>query len=326
MVSVIVPVYNSKDYLPCCLDSIVAQSYSDLEIILVDDGSTDGSGIICDDYAHRDSRIKVIHQENGGNSNARNTGLKNVKGDSVLLIDHDDIIHPLMIETLWTLLNRGDYDFSMCFGELVYDTVLLKDKVNIRPHISHIEELSQDSCMRNLFMSSNNREIQYRFIWNKLYKRNILEDLNFADTASEDTEFNCRVFQKINKAVLTTDHLYYWIQRRGSLSHQGYNMRYVNVIDSYFDCLNDIPEINYLYRSFCLQRLYRKMLSTCYWTRGTSFHEVAVKKSKTIFKQTSIALLNNTYIPFIEKVVLIVFIYCPFLYSCYIKIKSFKAV
>ena len=129
MVSVIVPVYNAEKCLPRCVESILSQTYKDLEIILVDDGATDDSPRICDDYAVKDSRIKVIHQKNGGISNARNTGLKNAKGDYIQLVDHDDVIHPQMVKKLLSLLDSGDYDFSMCYGEPIYDVDLLSQRL-----------------------------------------------------------------------------------------------------------------------------------------------------------------------------------------------------
>ena len=150
MVSVLVPVYNSESVLARCLDSIISQTYKDLEIILVDDGSTDSSPRICDEYAVRDSRIKVIHQKNGGISNARNTGLKNAKGEYIQLVDHDDVIHPQMVEILLALFDNEDYDFSMCYGEPIYDVDLLTERFLLSPNSSNVEELScriQQSCI-----------------------------------------------------------------------------------------------------------------------------------------------------------------------------------
>ena len=320
MVSVIVPVYNVEDYLPRCLDSIVSQTYKDLEIILVDDGSTDSSGNICDDYVKKDSRIRVIHQKNGGLPSARNVGLKNAKGDSVLFVDCDDAINPQMIEILWTLLNKGDYDFSMCYGEQIYDTDSLKDKMTHTPKISNFEELSRYSCMKELYIGNRITENQYKWVWNKLYKKHILENLYFYDTAAEDVEYNNRVYLRINKAVLVKEYLYYWIQRNGSISHQGYKEWYVNVLKSYLLCLTEIPYDNSIFRSYCLRRLYRLMLSKRYWARMSAFRNVAENNCKSILKQTSSELMRNPYIPFVERIVLLVFNYCPFLYRVYIKV------
>ena len=324
MVSVIVPVYNAEKCLPRCVESILSQTYKDLEIILVDDGATDDSPRICDDYAVKDSRIKVIHQKNGGISNARNTGLKNAKGDYIQLVDHDDVIHPQMVKKLLSLLDSGDYDFSMCYGEPIYDVDLLSQRLVLSSKSSNVEELSRDSCLRNLYIGNRDIENQYHWAWNKLYKRELIANLYFADTDAEDVEFNNRVYLQMHKAVLTKEQLYFWIQRKESVSHQSYyNPRYVNTLNTYLLCLDEIPLHKTLYRSFCLRRLYRLMLSKRYWTQGTRFHEIASKKCKIIFKQTFIELLKNSYIPFKERIVLLLFILCPSLYRYYIKAVNF---
>ena len=109
MLSVIVPVYNTEKYLGDCIDSILAQSYDDFEIILVDDGSTDKSGTICDEYAERNNRVKVIHQENGGVTNARKTGVRNACGTYFSFLDSDDWIHPEMFERMVDrCMDKGD--------------------------------------------------------------------------------------------------------------------------------------------------------------------------------------------------------------------------
>lgn len=320
MVSVLVPVYNSESVLARCLDSIISQTYKDLEIILVDDGSTDSSPRICDEYAVRDSRIKVIHQKNGGISNARNTGLKNAKGEYIQLVDHDDVIHPQMVEILLALFDNEDYDFSMCYGEPIYDVDLLTERFLLSPNSSNVEELSRDSCMRDLYIGNRDIENQYHWIWNKLYRRDFIANLFFARTEAEDVEFNNRVYLQMNKAILIKERLYFWIQRKESASHQGYNLWYVNILNSYLLCLNEIPHHETLYRSYCLRRLYRLMLSKGYWTIGSLSHEIVNNNNKAILKQTSMELFKNSYIPFVERIVLLLFNYCPFLHRIYMKL------
>lgn len=274
MVSVIVPVYNAEKYLSRCLESILSQTYKDLEIILVDDGSNDSSPRICDEYAVKDCRIKVIHQKNGGISNARNTGLKNATGEYIQLVDHDDVIHPQMVEILLALLNNGDFDFSMCYGVPIYDVDLLTEKMLLSPNCSNVDELSRNPCMRDLYIGNRDIENQYHWIWNKLYKRVFIANLFFASTEAEDVEFNNRVYLRMNKAALIKEQLYFWIQRKESVSHQGYSLWYVNILNTYLLCLNEIPRHEPLFRSYCLRRLYRHMLSKRYWTLGARNHEI----------------------------------------------------
>lgn len=104
MISIIIPVYNCRQWLPACIDSILTQSYADIELLLIDDGSTDGSSAICDDYASRDPRIHVMHTPNRGQSAARNLGLDNMQGDMVSFVDSDDILLPDALQTLLSLM------------------------------------------------------------------------------------------------------------------------------------------------------------------------------------------------------------------------------
>ncbi|MBQ0108398.1 MAG: glycosyltransferase family 2 protein, partial [Phascolarctobacterium sp.] len=119
MLSVIVPVYKVEKYLPKCVDSIINQTYKDLEIILVDDGSPDNCPAICDEYAKKDSRIKVIHQENGGLCSARNTGIENAEGDFISFIDSDDWIEINMFEEALDYLHKHDLDVVCCDTKVI---------------------------------------------------------------------------------------------------------------------------------------------------------------------------------------------------------------
>ena len=114
LISVIVPVYNVEEYLPKCIESIINQTYKNLEIILVDDGSTDNSGRICDEYAKKDDRIIVFHKENGGLSDARNCGIDAATGDWVQFVDSDDYIHQTMVEKMYSSCKRNQTKLAVC--------------------------------------------------------------------------------------------------------------------------------------------------------------------------------------------------------------------
>ena len=326
MVSVIVPIFNVEGYLSRCLESIVSQTYSDLEIILVDDGSTDNSGSICDEYAGKDIRIKVIHQENRGLPEARNSGLRVAKGDYIIMPDGDDVLHPQMIENLYNLIISGDYDFSMCYGKKVFTEEELKSELQQSHALLSSVELNPDSCMKNLYMGGQYDEIQYHVVWNKLFKRELLENVYFSDTASQDTEFNNRVYQQIAKAICTKAIFYYWIQRPGSITHKGFNQRYVNVVHSYYVCLNSIPQDNGLFRAYCLRRFFRVMPSRIYWTKGGACHESAKKLCRDLKHRTSRELRKNHFIPFYEKCILYSFNYFPPIYVAFVKSLDFRTL
>ena len=121
LISVIVPIYKVEHYLPKCIDSIIHQTYQNLEIILVDDGSPDNCPEICDEYAKRDKRIKVVHQENGGLSAARNSGVEMANGEFLCFVDSDDYIHPKMYEILYKNLKKFKADISICDYNVVFE-------------------------------------------------------------------------------------------------------------------------------------------------------------------------------------------------------------
>lgn len=152
MISIIVPIYNVEKYLTACIDSILASSYRDFELILVDDGSPDDCGRICDEYAAKDSRIKVIHQENQWVSAARNAGLKAATGEYIAFVDSDDVIHPRMLEVLHDAIISGEYDYSMVSGVIIQDKVPCYDDAgeNRTVEFTSRRVVSQEEYMSNL--------------------------------------------------------------------------------------------------------------------------------------------------------------------------------
>ena len=136
MISVIIPVYNIEKYLKCCVDSVIGQSYKDIEIILVDDGSTDNSGRICDEYAVQDTRVRVVHRENGGLSAARNTGIECATGEYLFFLDGDDAICAKTLELLLHTLEKDDCDLVFCGRSFVDEAAELLDM----PKVNNIDE------------------------------------------------------------------------------------------------------------------------------------------------------------------------------------------
>ena len=138
MISVIIPVYNVEKYLEECLDSVLRQSYQDFEVLLIDDGSKDGSGKICDAYASKDSRFSVIHKENGGVSSARNLGLKKAKGEYIAFVDSDDIIADDYLEKLYQGILVGDADVCLCkYSRLVDDVLIPQVEKGFKTYINN---------------------------------------------------------------------------------------------------------------------------------------------------------------------------------------------
>lgn len=203
-ISVIVPVFNCEVFLSDCVASILAQSYRNLEIILIDDGSTDTSGALCDSFADEDSRIQVIHQSNQGVSAARNEGMRIANGDLISFIDADDTLDSDMYEFLVNLLEQYDADIAHCayrhvVGEeirLVHDTkkVYLQDR----------QKALQCLVGSTLFVGS---------LWNKLYRREILCGITFDESLkiNEDILFNYWAFKNAKKTVFADSAKYNYI-------------------------------------------------------------------------------------------------------------------
>ncbi|MRH42701.1 glycosyltransferase [Aquibacillus halophilus] len=214
-ISIIVPVYNIEQYLRKCLDSILAQTFTDFEVIIVNDGSTDSSGDICDEYAELDNRVRVIHTYNGGLSSARNVGLKLSRGDFVGFIDGDDWVFKDMYQTLYELCNQTNSDISICTmyreieGEIVY-----VDRDN------YIKEMDNVEAMRQLFKGN-----LYRFaVWNKLYTKKCFEHVQFPEgRIHEDLFTTYKVFAKADKVVFTNYAGYIYVKRDSSILTTNYN-------------------------------------------------------------------------------------------------------
>ena len=280
LISVIVPVYNVRMYLEHCLASISAQSYKNLEIIIVDDGSTDGGSAICDAYAERDSRCLVVHQENQGLWAARNTGQKMAKGDFIMFIDSDDYIHVDMINRLYdALMQNPQCDLALCN----YRTTFSFDENTHVPLDNNYQVLSLDQVLR-----FDNQGLVY-FVWNKLYRRSLLEGL-FARSYRivQDVDFNIRVFTLVNNAVFVDNEYYFWMQREGSAMHKkDYWYSYLMIVtDIYYRNYNEILDKNRIVSSHVLISLYWRLLSLKSFAWGTDKAEIASSKCKHVMKET----------------------------------------
>lgn len=209
LISIIVPVYNVEKYLEKCINSIINQTYKNLNIILINDGSTDNSGKICDEFKSKDSRIKVIHKENGGLSDARNAGLKIANGEYIGFVDSDDYIAPDMFETLYNLTQKYDAEISIVSFYEIYNT----KTIGVRDS-RQLQQMNKIEAIKELLLDS---KIQ-SYAWNKLFKKNLFENLKFpTDKNFEDIATTLLLFEKANKIVLFEDPKYYYLRRDDSI-------------------------------------------------------------------------------------------------------------
>ena len=215
LVSVIIPVYNVQPYLREALDSVLGQSYQDLEIIMIDDGSTDGSGKICDEYARKDERIRVIHQENKGLSSARNAGLDVMTGDAVAFLDPDDAYHPDFIRAMVRTMNREEADLVLCRFS-VYDRTGRPERKTGKKVYPVMESGAFDgsSALRELAENRMNRAV-----WNKLSRRELWNGIRFPEGhVYEDISVIYRIIYRCEKVFVLDQSLYYHRRRPGSIS------------------------------------------------------------------------------------------------------------
>ena len=227
MISIIVPIYNVSLFLSQCLDSILSQTYKDLEIILVDDGSTDNSSIICDEYAEKDVRIKVIHKINGGLSDARNVGVKNAHGEWVFFVDADDWIKDNAIEVLYDFAVEKDCDLVQGNFYYAYHDYLLYRCVTQEEHNMHI--LDRSESMKELIINDRIKN----FAWGKLYRISLIEDFEFpVGKYFEDSFWQHLVVNKIKRYGMVDEPLYYYRQRDGSISSK-MSERFDDLIEGY---------------------------------------------------------------------------------------------
>lgn len=227
LVSLIVPIYKVEPYLDRCIRSIVEQTYENLEIILVDDGSPDNCGAICDAWAEKDSRIQVIHKENGGLSDARNAGLAIASGELIAFIDSDDSIAPEFLERLYLALTQRNADVAECAVSFVDETgAVLRQR-----DTADVPEMGRIEALRRLVMEDG----VYQTVWNKLYRRGVLENILFEKGKLNEDEFwTWQVFDRIEKLAIVPEPLYNYLQRSGSIIGVGYNIRRLDGLEARF--------------------------------------------------------------------------------------------
>jgi len=209
LISIIIPVYKVEKYLEKCIQSVINQTYENLQIILVDDGSPDNCGKICDEYAKKDHRIEVIHKSNGGLSDARNKGLEIAKGEYIGFVDSDDYIEADMYEVLYNLLKQYNADVSICNFYTVS-----QGKISIKNADNGINEYNRIEILKEILLDKNIQS----YAWNKLYKKELFDEIKYPiGKKYEDIGTTFYLLEKCNKVVVTGKSEYYYINRQDSI-------------------------------------------------------------------------------------------------------------
>lgn len=208
MISVIIPVFNVEKYLRECLDSVANQTYSDLEVLVIDDGSKDSSPQICDEYAAADSRFIVIHKENGGVSSARNTGIENAHGNLIAFVDADDVLDLDMYEILVHALETTDSDIAACSYKNEYS----KSFQSISKHEVVPEVVCFDTSEKSLESMTSKQNSIEGFVFNKVWRREALEGIRFKTDIAiiEDAAFTWEVVSQISRSCFVNLPMYHY--------------------------------------------------------------------------------------------------------------------
>ncbi len=233
LVSVIVPVYNTEKYLQKCIDSIVNQSYRNIEVILIDDGSTDNSASICDKFAENDNRVIVFHKDNEGLSVARNFGIDRATGEYILFVDSDDYIDAMMIEKLHNKIVLDNADISICSFNYIDENgkildLKAEDKV-VLDRLFTSKEAYDGLCSDN--------KTSYIVSWNKLYKKKLFDTIRFPRWKQhEDLMVAHLIYEKCDRITTVNEPLYYYLQRDSSIMGQKFNIKFLDMAEAYYIC------------------------------------------------------------------------------------------
>lgn len=253
LISIIVPVYNIELYIEKCVTSILEQSYNNFEILLIDDGSTDKSGDICELLAAKDSRIKVFHKKNGGLSDARNYGLQYMKGEYVCFIDSDDYVDKDYLKKLYEAIQEEEADVSLCSFKLVDE--------NKRELCSEVIRTPKKKITGKELLSEVLTSYGYQYVvaWNKLYKAELFFNLKFEKGKLYEDEFiNFTLFYYCSKVAIVHDSLYCYTQRQGSIMQSSMSIEKITTkielhnkrLKFYYDN-NDIELYNKAKQQYC---------------------------------------------------------------------------
>lgn len=227
LVSIIVPVYNVKPYLERCINSLIKQSYKNLEIILVDDGATDGCRELCDELLHRDDRIKVIHQENQGLSAARNTGIEAAGGEYICFVDSDDYVNPEYVRYMYDMCVENGADIGICGHWITEEDDYFKKIDFARP----IEVYSRDEIFDRFYTDMHGSIV---IAWNKLYKRTCIGNIRYdVGVINEDEGTTFKFLYNADKIAFGREVGYYYYSRPDSITGLAYSKRNLDILKAY---------------------------------------------------------------------------------------------
>ena len=299
MISVIIPVFNVELFLQSCLESVKAQTLKDFEAILVDDGSSDSSGAICDAYARADNRFRVVHQPNQGVSAARNRGLDLAKGDYVYFVDADDEMRPEALEHLYHAITQGEYDIAASGYSLVRNG----------------EETDQCMTAGSPPMIFSGDEVLYKLLvdcsfvcytcWNKLITRKLIADLRFTDIKQEDFLFCGQLSLRLGAVIYLNESLYRYYDRPSSLSKDFSYIGPHRSMTVLARLIEETPKERKIARSLILTRLMVRLMTSSYFISASSLpleeKEAYKETCRMLFRRHRKEFFCHPAIPMLKK-------------------------
>lgn len=294
-ISVIIPIYNVAPYLEKCLNSVINQTYTNFEVICVNDGSTDKSQQIAERFVKEDSRIKLISQSNKGLSSARNTAMEKAVGKYIVFLDSDDFYAPDFLQVMYDVQQKTKSDIVGC------DFMKIKDAEDILPEVSRIKPVMYQNALNVLLHKHN--FIHFN-VWNKLYTRNVIGNIRFVpDMYYEDWVFNCCVFEKAGSFVWVKEKLYGYRLSNSSIMRSAFNekklndyIRGIQEVAKYFQ--QNAPEKWDKVRRTRISRTVKMMLNSARRSKNTKLQQqtgAALQKLKAdnLITYQGLSLLNK---------------------------------
>lgn len=314
LVSIIIPIYKVEAYLRRCLDSVVSQTYTNLEIILVDDESPDGCPQICDEYASKDNRIIVIHKENGGLSDARNAGLDICRGQYISFVDSDDWISNHYIEKLLTAVETVKADIAVASCKYISDNPLYSE----RTFPMDSGEINYDDILREIFGRQNPSFVAACI---KLFNRNLISQFRFSKgKIHEDEYLNYQWFYKAKKTVYEPNSVYYYFLHADSITGKQSKYEKIEILNQQYSFFNQkgisLP-LQWLLPSLCWEYL---------WEYGNAAlrHETTAVDNLLYFRHFTALAIKEKKVPKHSKIFFLVCSRFPFIYLFYRRFSPFK--
>lgn len=307
-ISVVVPVYNVEKYLERCLESILGQTFTNYEIVLVEDGTQDNSGVICDRYAEKYKCVRVIHQENKGLALARKTGLENAAGNYILFVDSDDWIHKNMLEEMYRVMKENQADIVCCQCTRVNEKG--KQIIDVEMDVQQIvcghslESACQMFVTRYLSPSA----------WGKLIYAPLLGKVDFKGNLAigEEHDMVTQLISLAKRVSIISDGFYYYYWRTDSISHAGYNEKYYNSFKNYL-CLRDKAVADYSEIKFNINAYFAEyeMAVITAMCRNKSYDWNVIRELQKDLKGNIKDIFRNLNTPFYLKICALMIIMCP---------------